>query len=694
MSNVAKIAVPLLLLAAAAGGTAYYLSSQPGGDVTPVIAPPVQDPTPQPKVEPAAPEPVRAPAPTTTTETSRVAASSNNSNADAPQGVRGRVLQPNGTPAASVRVLLLESAANNPIEMFLKQKTGRITPPLADVQTGQDGTFQLGLRQVGKAVDFRVVSEEFPEASQQSIKVRDGDWYDMGDVRLEAGVLVSGRVVDQKTKQPIQNANVYLVNSAQSYAMVAAPGRERGIPSTTDRTGAFGYPNAPRSGHISLSAEAAGYASGQLLNQQIKPDAENDFTIELETGMPIAGIVVDPNGKPIAGANLSANGLSSKTPQAATTVSASDGRFEFPALRTGPYQLAANSPHYADVKMPIVMTGELEVKLVMSQRGAVKLKVLAANNQAVKAYRVSLKRYFENSPMGIANVPEFGDRSINPSDYPADLAGEWALVRGLPAGAFRFQVTDNAHAKTLSDPFTIEEGGAAVEVVVKLTQGGTITGTVIDDRGQPVADAAVSTDHNAGLAADTPLMELFGNMIPEKHTKTQTRTDAQGRFRISRLAYADYMLRAAHPDYCEGKAINLKLEGEGQVVDAGVIQLSRGALLTGVTMVGGLPAGQIKVTVSTPMTADILPVAAPAGSPQNAPPTLSKPMFNANVLSDGDGRFELRKRIPPGTYKITASRQGGGNPFDTLIDMKETERTLTVAPGQDSIVEQFNLTKR
>ena len=162
---------------------------------------------------------------------------------------------------------------------------------------------------------------------------------------------------------------------------------------------------------------------------------------------------------------------------------------------------------------------------------------------------------------------------------------------------------------------------------------------------------------------------------------------------LFRSAYAEYMLRAAHPDFCEGKAINLKIESEAQVLDAGVIQLSRGAVFTGVTMVGGLPTGQIKVAVSTPMTSDLLPVAPPAGSPP-ATPTLSKPMFNAHVLSDGDGRFEMKKRIPPGTYKITASRQGGGNPFDTLMDMKETERTITVQAGQEELVEQFNLTKR
>jgi hypothetical protein len=190
-------------------------------------------------------------------------------------------------------------------------------------------------------------------------------------------------------------------------------------------------------------------------------------------------------------------------------------------------------------------------------------------------------------------------------------------------------------------------------------------------------------------------------MMPEKHSKASTRTDGQGRFRLSKLAFADYMVRVAHPAYCEGKAFNIKLENEGQVHDAGVITLSFGAELVGLVTVGGTPAGQIKVTISTPMTADTLPQAPPGGTLANATgqlaaaPTLpTKPLFNATVLSDGDGRFKLLKRVPPGTYRVSAARQGTGSPFDTLIDMKETERTITVAPGQDSVELNFALTRR
>jgi uncharacterized GH25 family protein len=694
VSNASKIAVPLLLLAAVGGGLAYY-ASQGGNDAPPPIAPvPVAQ---APKVDEPKPEPVTAPAAQDPVRTAVTTANAGQAHETAAQGVRGRVLLPNGAPAVGIPVLLLESALNDPVQMFLNNKTGRISPPVATTQTGPDGTFALGLPKVGKSIDLRVVSEEYPEFHRQQIKVREGDWYDTGDVSLELGLLVSGRVVETHSKAPVANATVYLASSHQSHAMVATPGRERGIPMTTDANGAFRFTNGPRQGLVNLVAEAQGYATAQVLNQQLKLEGANEYTLEVELGQPIAGVVVDANGQPIAGVTINANGLSSKTPQSAVTTSDTDGTFLFPSLRAGPYQLSTTSAQHAEAKNPLVMTGEMEVKLVLATRGVVRLKVLAANGQAVKAYRLGLKRYFPNNPLGIANVMDWPDRSVTPADYPRDLGGDWALIKGLPAGDFRLQIQDTNHAKTLSPEFTIIEGGPAVEVTATLTLGAAITGTVVDDRGSPVADAHVATDMNGGFAADTGLGELFRNMIPEKHSKATTKTDAQGRFRISKLAFADYMVRVSHPNYCEGSAINIKLETEGQTGDAGVITLSLGAVLEGVTLIGGEPAGQVKVTVSTPMTADSLPQApARNGAGAVQPPAgPTRILFNASVQSDGDGRFRLLKRVPPGTYKITASRPGSGNDvFGALIVMKESGQELTIAPGQEIATVQFNLTRR
>lgn len=690
MSNAPKIAVPLLLLAAVAGGGAYYYTSQQH-EPPPTV-------TPTPATTPKAPEPKVEPAPVVQlpvkTEPTRVVADTGMTHADAGQGVTGRVLLPNGEPAAGVPVYLLENMMNDMFAVVLNNAAGKSTPPLAAGQTAADGTFRLGVPRLGKAVDLRLTPEQYPEWSRQGIKVSEGDWYDTRDIKLEQGLVVIGRVIETHSKAPVANAAVYLASSGLNHTMVSAPGRERGMPTSTDANGNFRFDNAPRQGLVNLLAEAEGYSSGQLQNQPVKVDASNEFVLELELGQPIAGVVVDPDGKPLPSVTLNANGLSNKTPQTATTTTDGDGHFEFTNLRSGPYSLVATSPNHADTKTPLVMTGETEVKVVMASRGSVRLKVLAANDQAVKNYRLSLKKFFPQQPQNIGNVMEWADRTINPSDYPAQWNGEWALVRGLPSGDFRFQITDNAHAKTLSPSFTVVEGGEPTEVVCKLTLGGTITGTVIDDRGQPVADATVTTDMNGGFFMDSPLGDVFRSMMPEKHSKMVGKTNAQGVFRINKLAFADYMVRASHPDYCEGTVVDLKVEGEGQVLDAGVIQLMRGAIVEGVTMVGGQPAGQVKVTLSTPMTAEA--VGGIPGKPgSTAPGAPPKQLFNATVQSEGTGQFRLLKRVPPGTYKATATRPtSGGSPFDILWDIKESEQQVVISPGQDRVTLTFQLQQR
>ena len=688
MSNVAKIAVPLLLVAAAAGGTFYYLN-QPDSDLsapnTPNQPPPEQPKnTTEPDVKPVEVQQPEQPNITRTEATGPAGTA----NEDAPQGVLGRVVLPTGSPAANVPVLLMESTVNDPLKIFLRNKTGQASPPIASTVTAADGSFRLGLRKPGQAVDLRVVSDEHPQFSRSQLKVRRGDWYDTGDIQLEQGLLVQGRVLQGSTKLPVTGVTVYMASSHQSHAMVATPGREKGTPSVTDANGFFRFTNAPRTGLINLVAEAEGFASANLLNQQLKPDVPNEFTIEIEAGSTITGVVVDDKGKRIPSAKITALGLSSKTPQTESVVSDGDGMFEFPALRSGPYKLSATASRYADVEIPLALTGD-DVKIVMATRGSVKLKVLGANNRPIKAYRLSLKRSFPNNPMGIGNVLDFPDRNINPGDYPGEFNREWALIQGLPSGDFRFQIVERNHAKTLSPMFKIVEGADPVEVVAVLTLGAAITGTVIDDSGKPVSGALVTTDMNAGIAANTGILEIFRTMIPEKHTTKRGRTDRQGRFRIERLAFADYMLRVSHEAYCEGTAIDLTLQQEGQVLDAGVIQLSRGAVVSGVTTVDGQPTGQVKIVVSVPMTPENMPK--PGEKPA---PGQSQVLFSSNVLSDGDGRYKLLKRVPPGKYKVTAARHSADNPFGALMDMKQTEQELIVTPGQESITLNFNLPSR
>lgn len=688
MSNTPKIVVPLLVVGAVAAW--FLLQQAPPEPVAPpldpvVVTPPPPDTGPAPIVQ--AQEPLTA-----TKEPDRQAGAIGNSHADAEQGVRGRVRRPDGTPAAGVPVYLMENVTTDIAQIFLSSKLGRTSPPVAATNTDAEGSFALGVRKLGKSIDLRIVADDHPELSRQGIKVREGDWYDAGDLTLEQGLVVTGRVVDTLSKAPIANATVRMTPANQTQIIAAAPGRERGTPTTTDNAGFFRFADAPRAGAVSLTAEATGYAAVQLANQIVRADGPNEFTLALDRGMPIAGYVVDVTGSPIAGATVNANGLSLKTPQNATVVADADGSFTFPTMRAGPYALVATSSSHAEARLPLVMAGDEAVRVVMSVRGMAKLRVLAANGRPVKAYRLGLLRHFPQNPDSVGKVLEWPDRTVTPGDYPRKFDGEFAQISGLPTGEYRFQITENNHAKTLSPPFAINEGAEAPEVVAQLTLGGAIVGTVVDDRGNPVADAVVVSDMNNGLAAGTGLFEMFRPMMPEKHTSAQTRTDAQGRFSLTRLAFADYMVRAAHPNFCEGTAIDLKLQSEGQVVDVGRIELALGAVVEGIVTIGGVPAGQVKVTVSTRF--DAATMAPPAGQQPraaSAPPKL----FHATVQTNNDGRFRLLKRVPPGTYKATAQRPTVGNdPFGALMDIRDSERELVVQAGQDAATVDFTLTSR
>lgn len=685
MSNVTKLAVPALLLIAAAASAFYFLQG-PSHDIAPAPKPVV----PAPVAPPANPGPATEPTPVVappTAEPERVAAtpSRNNTNVDAPQGVKGRILLPTGQPAAHVPVYLMENSMNNPLGVYLAAKSGQVPPPVASGETAEDGTFALGARVADKLYDLRVVSETHPEKTQQQLKISEDDWYDTGDLTLDVGNLVSGRVVDDLSKAPVPDAVVFLVSANQAYTLVPTPGRERGLMATAGSDGSFRITNAPTQGIVNLTVEARGYATTSLQNQPLKAEG-NDFVIEIARGQPIAGVVVDQSGKPAGNVRITAAGMSAKTPQTAEVVSGSDGVFAFEALREGPYQLVTNSTHFNETRTPPVMTGEVDVKVVVTQKAFAKLRVVGANGQPVKVYSLSLKRHFPNNPLGIGNVPEFADRRVTPADYPAEFGGEWAAIRGLPTGEFVFQLQDQNHAKSLSAAFRVVEGEGAPEVQAVLTLGAAVTGMVVDDRGQPVAGATVSTDMNNAFSGDGGFFDIFKSFIPEKHSKAQAKTDARGRFRLGKLAFAEYMIRVSHPEFCEGTALDIRLENEGQEVDVGTVMLSRGAIVEGFTTMDGLAAGQVKVTITVPQ-----PETPPTANPSQPP----KPMFSASVVSDNDGRYRMLKRVPPGTYKIHASRQTGeNNIFEKLFDMKETEQTLTVPPGQDLLRVNFNLSKR
>jgi len=108
-----KLLLSLFVLAAA-GGAAYLLTSSPEVNVPPPVTP-VVEPV-QPQQQPDQPvvvqEPVKVEPQRQEPQRTVVDPRRNNENADAPQGVTGRVLLPSGYPANRSRSSSRTSAGN------------------------------------------------------------------------------------------------------------------------------------------------------------------------------------------------------------------------------------------------------------------------------------------------------------------------------------------------------------------------------------------------------------------------------------------------------------------------------------------------------------------------------------------------------------------------------------------------------
>jgi len=99
------------------------------------------------------------------------------------------------------------------------------------------------------------------------------------------------------------------------------------------------------------------------------------------------------------------------------------------------------------------------------------------------------------------------------------------------------------------------------------------------------------------------------------------------------------------------------------------------------------------VRVSMPLSS----MAAQAGDQDPRQPAQlpkGKVLFSSKAFSGADGSYTLLKRVPPGTYEVSASRNSQGSPFDKLMDIKHTKRELIVYPGQREIDLSFDLPAR
>lgn len=656
MTQASKLAALLALLAAAAVGV-YLLSPR---DLDDQLGAAHESKPAEPEVEaPRAAQmqasrsqEARASAPTER----RLVDPALTSGADAPQGIRGRVVEPSGAAAAGAKVFLVPSFAGDPITMMAMAQRGVVFPPVARGVTGADGSFALGVSRVDelKAYELRVLSDRHVDALVPNLRIQERDWYDAGTIRLARGTLLQGVVRIAGTNLPVAGAEIAIKTQSGIAEIAPTPGRERGVLGRTDAAGAYRIENAP-AGIVAISAVAPGYARTERRDMTLDPNAPNLADFELQQGLALAGQVVDAQGAPIENAKITAVAISTKTQIIEEVRSDSEGRFEVIGLIESPYQLTAAAPGYNRADLRPIDAGRRDVVLTLEKLGLVKLQVYGKSHRLLSHYTAAVKSVMP----GQGGVSLYGNTQVPIKNVRAPKDGI-AEIEGLEPGQYSVMVEAEGHARAFSEPFTVAVGQQPPLLTVQMNEGGVIEGVLLASDGKPLAGATVSTFPNDYV--QNPFLDMLGGLMPVSVTRTSVRTDQQGRFRLALLNEGTYQVKYEHAEHFDVFQKGLEVK-TGQKLEVPVVRMAAGTVVYGTVRVDGVPAGQVKVSVTAVAEVGAVP-------------------FHCDVITDNQGKFQLGRRLPPGRYQITAARQTTSNVFQQVFDYQKTKQEFEVGGEQ------------
>jgi hypothetical protein len=260
--------------------------------------------------------------------------------------------------------------------------------------------------------------------------------------------------------------------------------------------------------------------------------------VELVRGAPVSGVVVDPAGRPVAGARVLPEEASQPFPvvdsrRDAVTTDAK-GRWSFAALPAGTFRFsAAHAEHAPATSSNVALDGatpRADVEITMEPGARIAGKVVLPSGEAAAAtLRVA--------PRG-GGFAWFVGRQVSTR---ADGTFE---IGGLPRRPIDV-VAARADASSQVVALDLAAQPSRTDVVLTLDVGGSIAGTVVTPSGEPIPEAQV-------------LAQPEWTRGPEERREWHLRglpedvADAGGRFELRGLPAGSYRLRAARPGQSPG----------------------------------------------------------------------------------------------------------------------------------------------
>ncbi len=411
--------------------------------------------------------------------------------------VRGRVVGPDGAPVEGAKVRSNATGVGNLAWQWGLPWGGNDGGPLA--VSGPDGRFEIPGLAPRDGWVLSAAKDDFVGVPSEPFAVAPEAPVPEVTLRMEVGGSLSGRVIDGDGK-PLVGWTVWY------WPMEAKGGFFGNTQVTTDGDGAFTIRGLP-AGKGQLQANGGtGGAAPTILDPPLgEGEKRTGVEIRIEKGVEVSGILVDADGKTLAGQSLSASGVGSRG-GSAWAATRSDGTFALAGVPAGLVQISVSESTDEGYGRNVSL-GEP----VTAPCSGLRL-VYTAKKKTTVTGRVTDA---EGRPVPLC-VVEVGTRSnvnygaaTNPNEV---VNGEFARsVEGTPPFSLTVSAPRDAHGQPLnlkSEMTTVAD--PSKPVVVVLQAGTSLAGRVLGPDAQGVGGVTIRSGTLSALTDDEGRFRLLG----------------------------------------------------------------------------------------------------------------------------------------------------------------------------------------
>jgi len=469
---------------------------------------------------------------------------------------------------------------------------------------------------------------------------------DLGEIALNRGGKIKGKVIDKATGEPIEGVMLRTIGGLSQQLEFMGSSKTK-----SEADGSYELTGVPLKAHTVLAMHADYISNvdpmqmmqtmGASRGKSLFPQGKNkiDWPLELHPASSLEGVVLGPDGSPIAGARVSIQdpmamfrGMMGGTTQ--TAVSDAQGKFTLNGLKQGEtVRVLSTHREFGSSKIMSAKSGE-PLTLTLTEPLTLKGIVVDSNNSPLSGVRVNVSTPSANNNSGMMAAGQNPNAGVRPA--VTDSNGRFT-VRNAPPG--RLKVSwDHREYAPLSRSIEVAPGTSEYDLGrTELQSGLGLKGVVVDEEGKPVPNVTVHANFEQvpGAVATTP--SGADGSSPQGRTNGNNTSDEQGRFVIGGLREGKFRIQA-----WQSGAYSTRPVVTAGTNDVRITLMAAGSLSGRVTS-GGKPVANANIAASIPKS-------------QSGGDTGRDNIGWAR--SDMDGEFRLESLPPDQAFRIEIRHDG------------------------------------